>query len=634
MKMLAQRIVTVMCACTAGVLLAHTSDTYRPSASERIARAADLGELTRKDAVMLQARLRFAPDRIAADSTFAPRNGEVPVCTPCDTAFYKDVHRVYEELSEQEREELRGYSPDLRVIMNARAAQTPPGVTALPDHPLECQLTGTHCIVHYSETNATHKVPDDRYASQIAFFVDLVTISKMTRRHFRKAYAEGSPGGTGLLHVYIINSPALGSWIDASCVGGNSNIMAGYMQIYNNLRKHYGAAFVKGAMGTICHEYFHGIQSTYNAWSSLWFLEASAVWAEFTYTGSGLRLISHFSSPLSLFNDPSQPLWLETYRMYSTSALAFYLTDMFHGYQFMQTYFLNSQLESDAFVLLNTTLEEYGSQFRYEYQRFWAAMLTKRIRSIAKYMVPVKTTGKYKEYGIKGITGTVYLTGARIHELQPEAGAKGEVLVAEFEPGSVGKPEAFMVYGKRGARAAFSSAGKSYVEGFGKKHDNVFLVITDTTYTGTNMTLRSYKADVCVPYIEITDIRSQTPIFAGDTSDTTITYNLLDTYPNEPFPTQVSLTQKAPGVIDHVTGVHNLAPGTAQQLLTRFYSIPDQDKPSITFAFVYQFRVPPNEWNVAQCVAQAKTAIVVNKRPTALGARTSQLGAACLEVRP
>jgi len=584
-------------------------DAYRPSACERVARAASMGELPLKEAVLLQARLRFAPARVMTGSQYAPRAGECVEGDPCGTAFYKDVQRVYHELSAQERAELRSYSPDLQVIMDARRHKTPPGLTALPDFPLELQLTTDNVIVHYSLTNVTHKAPDTYYALLVLHYMEMAIKGKMTRTHFRKAYVEGASNGVGRLHVYICSIDANGAWVDVSVIAGDK--MAGYIKISNKIKAHYSANLWKLKLKGLCHhEYFHGIQSTYNAWSSLWFLEATAVWAQYYYAKDYVSFPGYFGAPESVINTPNEPIWLNTYRKYSTCALAYYLSDKYMSYKFMQAYFFNSETQSDALEVLKTTIAAQGSTFARDYVKFWAAMATQRVPSLTKYMPVVPPTLTINTYGTKDVTGEVYLTGAVIHKFDPQAGAPGTILITDMKPS--GNIKSGLAYGPR-PYLQESVDGKAWVERFGKRYKEAFYIITDPVYSGTDMVARVYNYGVILPYIEITRVQAQSPIYAGETADMTTTYDLLGTYPNEPFNVQIKVTEKAQGVVDQVTGVQPLAPGQGKTVTMRFYSIVTEWG---LYRFAYLLSVPEDAWKTPQCATLGKTSVMVLKPPT------------------
>ncbi len=94
--------------------------TRSRSAYDRICNAQDMGEITLKESVFLRALLLYAPSFIPKDSKFAPRPGEALINEECLTGFFKDVHKVFSELSKQEKALLSALSPDLGAIIAAR----------------------------------------------------------------------------------------------------------------------------------------------------------------------------------------------------------------------------------------------------------------------------------------------------------------------------------------------------------------------------------------------------------------------------------------------------------------------------------------------------------------------------------
>ncbi|MFA6029406.1 MAG: hypothetical protein WC969_06115 [Elusimicrobiota bacterium] len=112
-------------AAPAGTPLAEPGKRAAPapvvlSAYDRIQYAADTGELTRKEAVLLTAELLFIPSLIPKDSKFALKAGDVLTREEGATGFYKDVHRVFAQLDAQERRFLRGLSPSLEAIISTK----------------------------------------------------------------------------------------------------------------------------------------------------------------------------------------------------------------------------------------------------------------------------------------------------------------------------------------------------------------------------------------------------------------------------------------------------------------------------------------------------------------------------------
>lgn len=90
------------------------------SAYERIQLAAAAGQLSAREAVLLSARLLFAPGTLPDDSEFRPRPGEAVFRDEGLTGFYKEVHRVFQDLDAVDRDLLASLSPDLQAIIAQR----------------------------------------------------------------------------------------------------------------------------------------------------------------------------------------------------------------------------------------------------------------------------------------------------------------------------------------------------------------------------------------------------------------------------------------------------------------------------------------------------------------------------------
>lgn len=88
------------------------------STYDRIQQGVHDGKISLKEGVLLAARLFYAPALIPEDSEYAPRPGE-PMMGPEEsmTGFYKDLHRVKGELTEEEKFWLRSLSPDMEAII-------------------------------------------------------------------------------------------------------------------------------------------------------------------------------------------------------------------------------------------------------------------------------------------------------------------------------------------------------------------------------------------------------------------------------------------------------------------------------------------------------------------------------------
>jgi hypothetical protein len=87
------------------------------STLDRIHLSAAQGRISLKEAVILEARLCFAPQSIPKDSPYAPRPGEIPVRKGCGTGFYLKVHRVLPHMTPEERAWLGTLSPDLHLMV-------------------------------------------------------------------------------------------------------------------------------------------------------------------------------------------------------------------------------------------------------------------------------------------------------------------------------------------------------------------------------------------------------------------------------------------------------------------------------------------------------------------------------------
>jgi hypothetical protein len=95
-----------------------TMEMHAGSAYDRIVTAGETGRISLKESVILGATLLFSP-HLLKGSEYAPKAGEAAASGSL-TGFYKDVHRVFPELNGQERDFLKGLSPDLKAIIEQR----------------------------------------------------------------------------------------------------------------------------------------------------------------------------------------------------------------------------------------------------------------------------------------------------------------------------------------------------------------------------------------------------------------------------------------------------------------------------------------------------------------------------------
>jgi hypothetical protein len=572
------------------------------TAFNRVAKAYDHGEISLKEAVFLKAQLLFVPQTIEAHHPFSFQTGEVPAQEECLTGFYTDVHRVFDQLTVGEIVFLKSLSPDLKVIMTAREQERsgtidPSRTSALPDYPnLDQTEEGTDCIVHYTLTG-TDAVPNKAYAELVTLYMD--TAIKIMTKDFPTAYAEGYADFKGKMHVYILllAEGINGAAVPVSTVSGKKNAM--YIKISNFLNIEYRETWQLKLKGLCFHEYLHAIQLSYNAYADNWFLEAGAVWASCYYGADWTHVGEYYISTSSVFNKPNDILWSTDYRRYSTSALAFYLSDKFGGYNFIKAWMLNTETEDDKLKTLQQTLIAKDTVFEEEYIYFLASLYGKSIKSIKKYMPDVKIEWTHDTYGREDF-GVVHLTGANFYVFNPEAGAKAGTFIATFTAGATGAPKGVLVpmKGKKtGAPIAFtphiSGSPTAYVGKFGKAIKQIALIVTDATYSTKDTVLRDYDYTAIVPNIYIREVIAESPIYAGDVSYIDVHYDLTGTIPGEFFPAFVKVVEKGPGVADNVSGDEYLYPGVDQIYPIDFQTASYSHG---TYKFVFEMAVPPEAW--------------------------------------
>ena len=604
-----------------------------PNTYDRVSKAQDHGKISLKEAVLLKARLLFAPHTIARKHPFSVKAGEVPVQEECLTGFYKDIHRVFDQLTYEEISLLGSLNPDLEVIMATREQERAGVVgssrmSALPNYPdLNEQEEGKNCIVHYTLTGA-NAAPDKRYAELVRLYMDKAIKSDMPN-NFTKAFAEGYPDFKGKLHVYLIDIGAAGGWVDVSMVGGMAR--AGYVKLGTKFKDTYPDSWQLLMKGESFHEYFHGIQSAFNWASDHWFLEATSTWAMCYYGNDFMHVKQHhYDNDDSVFKTPNGFLWSTAgSRKYSASALVFYFTDKFNGHQIIKSYFINSILEGDAIKNLQQTLSTKNTTFTEEYKYFLASLYSKKIASIKKYMPDVKIETAYNAYGLDKTTGNVFLTGANFYTFDPETGAEPASFISTFTAGATGVPKGVLVKQNSKVPITFLSGTDgtptAYVGDFGGKVKQVALIVTDADYSTKDTTARSYEYTAIVPRVVVKEALAQSPIYSGESSQIDIKYDLLGTFPGKPFPAQLRVTEKGPDVADNASGEDELASGVDQTLTLWFTTSWDTVG---TYRFGFQLAVPPDSWlPIPQVKSKGKCSVVVKEPPEESTAHRVQVGA-------
>jgi len=597
-----------------------------PNTFDRVSKAQDREEISLKEAVLLKARLLFAPHTIARKHPFSVQAGEVPVQEECLTGFYMDVHRVFDQLTYEEISFLRSLSPDLEVIVTTRKQERAGMVgtsrtSALPSYPdLDQQEEGKNCIVHYTLIG-TNACPSKTYAQLVRLYMDKAIGSNMTK-HFTKANAEGYADYKGKLHVYIVSMSANGETIGGTNVSGNK--WTAYVKINNALDSSFGDTWQLKLKGVCFHEYFHAIQYKYNAWSDKWLQEATAVWASCYYGGDWTHVGSYYSAADSIFNQPDDILWSTAYRMYSTSAFAFFLSDRFGGHKIIKSWLLNTEADGDGVKTLQQALIAKNTVFAEEYVYFLASLYSKKIASIKKYMPDVTFAATYNAYGLDKTAGQVQLTGANFYAFDPETGVQPASFISTFTAGATGVPKGVLVKQKSKSPIAFQphaiiGSPTAYVGDFGGTVKQVALIVTDADYSTKDTAPRSYEYTAIVPRVVIKEVLAQSPIYSGDSSQIDIRYDLLGTYPAKPFPIQFKVTEKGPDVSDNASGEYEIASGV-DQILNVWFNTGSSTVGN--YRFTFQFAVPPDSWlPIAQVKSKGKCSVVVEEPPEDTTAR-------------
>ena len=589
-----------------------------PTVYEKILKAQAAGEISPKDAVLLKAKVLFAPGEYELPPALQPLAGEEYGGDFCLTGFYAEVQRVFSDLTAGEIRFLSSLDPNLDLLLRAWArgeVTRPEPLSAselqslLDNYGLNQEKPGKYCMVHYTlDSGNVNRAKDLQYVDQVQQYMDKA-IADMTR-DFHAARAEFE-STNNIMHVLIIqvNGPYGGGWKPTYIIKSSP----GYITLSNDLDT---PTMIKVAC---YHEYFHGITSYYNQYIDTWFQEACAVWAELYYGKTAIQYPVYFVSIQdSIFWEPNRPLWYPTYRIYSTGTLAWFFSDKYGGKKFFQAFLQQAESggENDAIKIIQNVLQGLGaSPFSYNYREFLAAMYCKSIKSLKKYMPDITVLqSEFNKYGTVPDQDTVKLTGAKYYRFLPEAGAKGTTLIAFCEnKGALGLPEGCLITDRKTNSLKTFTQGRSYITNFvqkGAKQKEVVLIVTDAIYAGKDENDRTYEFSAIVPYVHINSfIPNPSVMVAGQTSYMPINYDLLGTWPDTPFETQITVTEKNPNVTDHVSGIHPLWPGVNQVLGTYFYT--SCGVPPGTFKFTVQFAVPRDDWLIPQSKSQASCAVVV-----------------------
>jgi hypothetical protein len=597
---------------------------YRPSAADRLFEAARQGKISRKEELMIYAQLCFAPQTVA-NPEFQVRPGEVAVSGERGMILGGMLDDVFNELTPGEKEYLKSLGPELKLMIEGKekaAGQYPLNYPPLGTGPwgawvddicnkysLDRYVEGNDCIVHYSldKKNNLNAAPNPHYVNLVKEDMDKAIDGNMTA-DFRRAYHEGG----GKLHVFLFDLGGdAGQCWKGSPVAGKAHSVYIYMDINIDPSGKEGQHEL---CGTAFHEYFHGIQNTYDTAyddsspnNNIWFWEASAVWAECYYGQNWINLESdYYDIPRSIdtgsidmsgsiFNDTNQPLWKTQRREYSLSTLVFYLCEHHGDYTFVKSFFEEATEISNAMDDLQALL---GASFGDDYKTFLKDLYTKNIQYIRDFMPDVQLAKEaYSQYG-DNQNNSVYLTGAQYYVCNPETGNPGPALIVTFKKDEATGAQAEGVLMKDNnpdQKYPFDENNRTFFQ----KQDwsQVVLIATDVNYSGEDYNQRDYNYGVYLPYFHINQITVVNPvIYVGEISETDFNLDVLglaDPSSNPPFGLQVEARCSLPW-IDGVSGIYMVKNGRGQVWPFGLVTYPGV-APGI-YDFTFQFKVPNEDW--------------------------------------
>jgi hypothetical protein len=587
---------------------------HPPSAFDRINRAVAEGRISLKEAVLMQAQLKFVPGAALARPEFQPRAGEMAASGDCGTDFYAALHEVYNELTPAEIDWLKSLDPTLKVLLQVKAAEAA-GITNPPLAPgawgqwvndlcagysLDSYVEGVNCIVHYTLATPSVNVTTQSYADLAKLYMDTAISEKshMTA-NFRRAYHEGG----GKLHVFLVLlNGANAQWVPVSTAGGTGN--SGYVLVDTTINTFYGGTWQVKMKGVAFHEYFHGIQNSYNKITNnnIWFHEATAVWASCYYGKDWMHVKDYYTGAGTVFSDTNQPLWPNTNRKYSLSTLAFYYVQHLGGYGFIKSFLEGTVTLNDPMLNLQALL---GDSFGEQYRTYLMALHAKNIAAIKNYTPNVTPKNTFSQYGGKVTGDNVVLTGAQYYEFNAEPGNKGPALIVTFKKSDgSGNVEGFLMKDKKVKKYTFDDDGRTYFKGFGHSPKQVVLIVTDVNYSGQDTNPRGFEFGAYLPYIKIHKFTVQSPVIhSGEKTSVDCNYDLLGCDPSSnPFRMQVQMKEAKPHAIDLGSGLFTIPadfPVGLNQDNPRFWFDAYNTAPA-KYTMRYDLRVPQDSWKMPQ----------------------------------
>jgi hypothetical protein len=587
-------------------------------ASEAIHQAVANNEMTLKEAVMSKAMLLFDPSSLSAYPPAAFLEGNTSMYEPSLTGFYRDVHKVYDQLSTEEKDYLSAIDPSLAAVIaikDREATGIPPGtVSGLPTgySNLDKTVEGTHCVIHYTDNvTDTDKIPmvgSPTYPTRVKNFIEAAyTAYYSNGTRFLPALPE-TDGTTSKLHVYLKGSmpyKTWSAWVDGSTVP-NSDKKSGWIIISTKVNTEGAAASWGTSLKGACYNaYFGGVQSAYNSASSGWFRDGLARWAQRQFASDNTFITQDFQSPVCVSRAPELPIWDESSRRYCTITLAYHLANKYGGINFIKSYLLGTQTQNDAIEVLKDLMIDKGTTFNDEMKKFWVAIYRRSISPLSGFMPdPPKETRR--SYGVSG-NGRVYQLGARFHELYAMVGIPKASLIYSYLPASGANVTAYSFLATAPNTLkdidAANLAEESYDDtaNFGGSQ-KVVIVYTDMNYVPGDRTERQFAYKYLLPYIKITG-------YTVSGSNVNITYNLLGTIAGQSFPTQVAISGQ--GVAPNSSGEFAFPSGTTQ---IHTYPLTEFPAAGTTYRHTVTFSVPANSWYSNWGIAQVPSTYPVTIR--------------------
>lgn len=569
--------------------------------------------------LVAEARARFDPDFPGVRSEHAHGN------EPCLTSLFSGLRDVAHQLDPQERQALSALDPHLKNALKAGGAPQE-GLSGLPDEPeLTERYEGKSCVVHYAKTGV-HAVPNKLYARMTAINADQAI--RTLEKHFKAPFFAEDTDGEDVLHIYIKDT-SLGPEFDTAVYGfvgdvddvpgdGNEKARTIYMVIHNDvgeLSAPIGVNWVRQLRSTVFHEYAHCIQYAYNAYLSPWFIEGQATWFEGRWARVFSGIKGHLAGDDSLTNVPELPLYAnpdDSTREYSTAPLFAYLEHRL-GRDANALLLEHAPDTNDGMLVLENTLiiEEFITLEDF-LTAFYTRLLNRTIRGLPRAYLPKMklTQAGVTDFGWS-VSSSVGKTGARAYELRATPGLRTDLIFARISNQGGGSPTGVLVH-RRDHRLVLDP-GWNTLDRFRGAAKLVFLV-TDADYAFPTEDISNYLAEVFPPVIRIKQTERETPIFNGETSTITFTYDLLNVPQGDTFGIILYRMVRGPkGYKDEQQIGLTWDVGSDQQAEVTFVTPPFVGPGN--YIIDYTARTPNDAYGGEHMKSKTRTSVLVKKAP-------------------